>query len=344
MIVEEQEEDIEMVLAPEVAPMTKQGGAQKVVLIQTPQGVTRAVRVQGTQPSTSSAGTVQYVKTEGGLIQVRNTPQPQVMHRVVAPATANVVLKGPSTNKSYVMAKPSHPQTVTKTITMAQAQQMGLLSHTGTTSAGRVITLNPTIKSEPLAAAVVKGSKPKLASDSPRIIQITPGGGRAVVAQKVAPKQSTVQYIDVQQSPKEVTVKSESLLMVNRKSGGRQEEQKLKVSTQQADRLLQLEGSVVIPGHNQSKVVMLPQDYMDHLVVKEQEEDEQEQDEQQDDESHMVDDSDIIVQSMSPTPQDLFGKWRAEFFTFGSSSYPLSPPFQTCPERSGPATAPNRSA
>lgn len=74
------------------------------------------------------------------------------------------------------------------------------------------------------------------------------------------------------------------------------------MSNQTADRLMQLEGTVVIPGHNQAKIVMLPPDYMEQLETKE---------EMEMAEAHALTEhelvDELIVQSRSPSPE-LLGK------------------------------------
>lgn len=212
-------------------------------------------------------------------------------------------------DNKYTLAKvPVKPQattshqTVTKTITLAQAQQMGLLGHASTTTASthqaKVVTLNPTIKQEPGTVKMIgQGGvkvRPTVAHEPQQVIQ-TPGQSRLVFANKSTPKQANVQYVEESQ----VVYQARPQPQVKRPvSTARHEEHKVKVSTQTADRLLQLEGSVVIPGHNQSKIVMLPPDYMDQLESKEEGEAEL-------DMAEVVDESDLIEQSTSPTPADL---------------------------------------
>lgn len=222
------------------------------------------------------------------------------MHRV----GSNVVVKDNKYTLAKVPVKPqattSH-QTVTKTITLAQAQQMGLLGHASTTTASthpaKVVTLNPTIKQEPGTVKMIgQGGvkvRPTATHESQQVIQ-TPGQSRLVFANKSTPKQANVQYVEESQ----VVYQARPQPVKRPVSTPRHEEHKVKVSTQTADRLLQLEGSVVIPGHNQSKIVMLPPDYMDQLESKEEGEAEL-------DMAEVVDESDLIEQSTSPTPADL---------------------------------------
>lgn len=310
------------------------------MLIQTPQGGTRAVRVQASAsntPGTSSG--IQYVRTDAGLVPVRSlAPRQQVLQA--------------RDTKSFVIGKPvasnRAPQTVTKTITLAQAQQMGLLGQAGTTPASRVITLNPTIKAEPGTAKVVaQGPATKvrpIVNDSPRIVQVPPGSGgqsRLLMAAKTTPKHAAVQYIELEESPSAVYQAKQA--MKKPAAAAQQDQHKVKVSDQTADRLLQLEGTVVIPGHNQAKIVMLPPDYMHQLVTKEEEH--QQDGEAMLDMAEMVEEGDIIVQSTSPTPTDLMGKLYIYLIPHECpSDRGPSPPQWTWLRRSGPATARNRSA
>lgn len=86
------------------------------------------------------------------------------------------------------------------------------------------------------------------------------------------------------------------------------------MSNQTADRLLQLEGTVVIPGHNQAKIVMLPPDYMEQLETKEEME-------MALTESELVDE--LIVQSRSPSPELLCKHIVV-------TPFPLTPYFTKC--------------
>lgn len=278
--------------------------------------------MQGSQQTfstgASGGGPIQNVKTGAGLVQVRNATPTQSVHRVASSAGGNSGARSTPGNKAYVVAKPAvkqaTPQTVTKTITMAQAQQMGLLTAAGAPAAGKVITLNA--KTRPVVAATPPTKVVKqAASDSPRIIQISPGvqsQGRMVVA---APK--AVQYIEVVARPNYPAKKEpQTVTVINKRTTvvKQEEQQKVKVSTQTADKLSQLEGSVVIPGLNQSKVVMLPVDYMDQMVTKQAQEEQDDDEGQPHDEDtvaemvEVVNENDLIVQSVSPTPTDMMGK------------------------------------
>lgn len=200
---------------------------------------------------------------------------------------------------------------------------MGLISTTGSLTSGRLVTtLNPTIKSEP-GTVKVPATLPKpigqvakvrqvvTAQPSPRAIQTAsgaPGQSRVSTSKAAVSAAKAVQYIEVVEGPRGVAKPEQPVAVVHRKGVARPEHHNVKVSAQAADRLLQLEGTVVIPGHNQSKVVMLPPDYLNHLSAKASAEAEREQ-AREELMAEVVDEGDIIVQSISPTPEtDMIGE------------------------------------
>lgn len=73
-------------------------------------------------------------------------------------------------------------------------------------------------------------------------------------------------------------------------------QEEVTVSNQTADRIMQLEGTVVIPGNNQSKYIMLPPDYLEQLETKDQAEIVEEHEE------------DMVVDSMINVDQELLGE------------------------------------
>lgn len=110
----------------------------------------------------------------------------------------------------------------------------------------------------------------------------------------------------------------------------------MKVSNTTADRLLQLEGTVVIPGQNQTKFVMLPPNYIEQLESKEDEEDSE-----MVEMAEVVDETDIIEHAMSPTATDLIGK----ALQLSLNELLIERLFfQAKLRRSVPATVPSRSA
>lgn len=252
-----------------------------MVLIQTPQGVRRTVRVQQTASTSSPAASsgVQFVKTDAGIIQVRT-------------GAANTAQRGPNVvvKKHFIATqkpKPVAPQTVTKTITMAQAQQLGLITQSGVTTPGnKVVQLNPTIKQEPGTVKVLNAS-PQVTRPI-KAVQIPSGSSQSrlsTVRPAAAKPGQSLQYIEVMPSPS-TTIKQE------------------KVSSQAAEILMQLEGSVVLPANSQ-KVVMLPNDYVEQLLIKQNP---TEEEEAMTEMADVVDESDIIIQSSSPPPADI-GEW-----------------------------------
>lgn len=108
------------------------------------------------------------------------------------------------------------------------------------------------------------------------------------------------------------------------------------MSSQTADRLLQLEGTVVIPGHNQAKFVMLPPDYMQQLESKDAEElDEEHQ------EPELLDEDGPMERSRSPTHAELICEHTEGRFFEALPSFALL--FQWMCPRSGRAAVPSRS-
>lgn len=210
---------------------------------------------------------------------------------VAAPSQSNnVVIKSISRPTVVTAPKPvtsvrAAQPPITKTITMAQAQQMGLLG-----PGGRIVSREGArvINGTPQARVVTK----PVTSDSPKIIQLaqpTSAMNRVVTVSKVKPPDSSpVQYIEM--VPK--IIKTEPTY---------------RVSNQTAERLVQLQGSVVMPGSSQSKVVLLPPDYINQLTAAKDEEVAQD-----DDQTEVADDEeDIIIQALSPSPADLLGEFRA---------------------------------
>ena len=221
---------------------------------------------------------MQFVKTDAGIIQVRT-------------GAANTAQRGPNVvvKKHFIATqkpKPVAPQTVTKTITMAQAQQLGLITQSGVTTPGnKVVQLNPTIKQEPGTVKVLNAS-PQVTRPI-KAVQIPSGSSQSrlsTVRPAAAKPGQSLQYIEVMPSPS--TIKQE------------------KVSSQAAEILMQLEGSVVLPANSQ-KVVMLPNDYVEQLLIKQNP---TEEEEAMTEMADVVDESDIIIQSSSPPPADI-GEW-----------------------------------
>lgn len=194
---------------------TAASASQKIVLIQTAEGLTRAVRVQTSPTVASSIGgssSVQYVKSS------------PVVHRV-GPSTSsgNVVVKSNVAQKTYVVAQKA--ATAPRGMTLAQAEQLGIVPKgTNSTPMNRVLTLNPTIKQEVGAAGPTKsvGTPQRVlklaavsttpqspaAGGKPRMVQLsagTSGQGRVAVPGRVVPanQQPQVHYIEVVQSAKE---------------------------------------------------------------------------------------------------------------------------------------------
>lgn len=191
--------------------------SQKIVLIQTPEGLTRAVRVQSS-PSTGASPVV--LAGPSSVQYVKSSP---VVHRV-APSTSsgNVVVKSNVVQKTYVVGQPK--TTTQKGMTLAQAEQLGIVPK-GSTSMpmNRVLTLNPTIKQEAtgvvqtksvdtpqrvLKVAGVSTPAQSPAVGKPRVIQISSGTsvqGKVAAPGKVvtANQPPQVHYIEVVQSAKE---------------------------------------------------------------------------------------------------------------------------------------------
>lgn len=79
---------------------------------------TQAVLAPVRMAPSSAAGTIQYVKTDAGLIQVRNATPTQVVSRTI-PVARNFVVKSATTQqgqKTYVLPRGAPQQTVTKVI------------------------------------------------------------------------------------------------------------------------------------------------------------------------------------------------------------------------------------
>lgn len=347
-------------LTPTTSSLSAANRTGKVVFVQTPEGITRAVRIQGS----ASTSSVASVKTEPGYIQVAKS-SPTVVQRVVSSQSGNnVIIKGGSSGKTYALANsPKVQPTVTKTITMAQAQQMGLLSKTGggaPPTGTKLVARNPTVQvragpSTPQSTAprVIKVSatgqllkaKP-VAADSPRVVQISPGqqSSRVVVATrptiaKVPKAEPTIQYVEVVPSGGEMEYEDEeeememhteeeeeTVTIVPQPKVQQQrmrttiqqrvvvpttvmktEEPKVKVTSQTADRLLNLEGSVVI-ADQQSKYVMLPQDYINQLETATIEEEQQIlQQQQQEEQEEELEETEVVYEA-NPVLTDILGK------------------------------------
>lgn len=189
---------------------------QKVVLIQTPEGITRAVRVQASGAAASpvviagsgagsSSSSVQLVKTDAGYVQVTKTP---TIQRVVAPSSSHVVVKTTSAGKPIVVG--GGPKVVTqKTISLGQAGQTGYLkvNSPATSAAARRVTLNPTIKPEP-AGTPAKSAAAAAATpvqQQQRVVKVASAGPTVVTKSRVVASGSP--HV-VQTTPATVQVKS----------------------------------------------------------------------------------------------------------------------------------------